>query len=581
MCATCSDSKTCTSCIDGYFLLNNSCIPCDPSCQTCFASGALSCLTCNNDLIFDHSLNLCNKNCSVGFYQDNCTDSLCCKEICGDGVNYTLPCDDGNLINDDGCSSICQIESGYFAIYNKTSGKYVYVMLPLFQATLELPRNSSQVHIVFSSALENTSITLFDSLNLSMSIKGWSSNLTFIDNQIIAVTLDYPSSFKSADFNVRFVDQSTFINENNQTLSTSELTITLPFHDQFTPDAQQIINTTSKALETMQTSLSITVNVFMIANFNMAHLNYILSLLQSLFYLSLIRINYPHNFATILQGGKMFAMSYLPNYFELYLTSDIKETNSIFKDKDISASFFISNGSRVTFFIIIFCLHMLLNVIAWITSISKLKIITSDTYSRHLDTVNGYIIVTLLWASYNMSYANWFMGISTVLTISLVLIKLNKTMKDLTRWDIQEETSLMVFDKYKRNFRAFGLLDIWIEILEGIILVPFEYYPILVIVSFVSISWISIILLIKYKPCKSNNLVVFNQIGLQTLQIICLIWASDDQYNFLNEDDRIMMGWIADAVAGALLISLLAFNLFKIYQKIKDFIIKKRSASSK
>jgi hypothetical protein len=28
-------------------------------------------------------------------------------------VRFSLPCDDGNNINDDGCSSLCQIESGY------------------------------------------------------------------------------------------------------------------------------------------------------------------------------------------------------------------------------------------------------------------------------------------------------------------------------------------------------------------------------------------------------------------------------------------------------------------------------------
>lgn len=56
----------------------------------------------------------------------NCTDSVCqqcvagfalsnnsCAEICGDGRKFVLPCDDGNLINGDGCSSACQIETGY------------------------------------------------------------------------------------------------------------------------------------------------------------------------------------------------------------------------------------------------------------------------------------------------------------------------------------------------------------------------------------------------------------------------------------------------------------------------------------
>ena len=37
-----------------------------------------------------------------------------CVEICGDGFNYGFfQCDDGNVINGDGCSSKCTIESGF------------------------------------------------------------------------------------------------------------------------------------------------------------------------------------------------------------------------------------------------------------------------------------------------------------------------------------------------------------------------------------------------------------------------------------------------------------------------------------
>ena len=37
-----------------------------------------------------------------------------CKEICGDGIDQLYyECDDGNLINGDGCSSTCTIETGY------------------------------------------------------------------------------------------------------------------------------------------------------------------------------------------------------------------------------------------------------------------------------------------------------------------------------------------------------------------------------------------------------------------------------------------------------------------------------------
>ena len=38
-----------------------------------------------------------------------------CKEICGDGITIgdMYECDDGNLINGDGCSSLCKVEKGF------------------------------------------------------------------------------------------------------------------------------------------------------------------------------------------------------------------------------------------------------------------------------------------------------------------------------------------------------------------------------------------------------------------------------------------------------------------------------------
>jgi cysteine-rich repeat protein len=37
-----------------------------------------------------------------------------CSEICGDGKKMGLiPCDDGNTLANDGCSSSCQVDVGY------------------------------------------------------------------------------------------------------------------------------------------------------------------------------------------------------------------------------------------------------------------------------------------------------------------------------------------------------------------------------------------------------------------------------------------------------------------------------------
>lgn len=47
-----------------------------------------------------------------------------CVEICGDGWRIEYPCDDGNIINTDGCSDGCRVEPG-FLCDNSTSQQSV------------------------------------------------------------------------------------------------------------------------------------------------------------------------------------------------------------------------------------------------------------------------------------------------------------------------------------------------------------------------------------------------------------------------------------------------------------------------
>lgn len=43
--------------------------------------------------------------------------------MCGDAKRFTLPCDDGNNVDGDGCSSDCQIEVGYTCVGGSPNSK--------------------------------------------------------------------------------------------------------------------------------------------------------------------------------------------------------------------------------------------------------------------------------------------------------------------------------------------------------------------------------------------------------------------------------------------------------------------------
>jgi cysteine-rich repeat protein len=84
---------------------NNKCIQCPPA---TFKASNTQCALCSSYCASCQSNTTC-QECHLGFQFNGSV----CAEVCGDGKKYILPCDDGNTVNGDGCSSTCLIETGY------------------------------------------------------------------------------------------------------------------------------------------------------------------------------------------------------------------------------------------------------------------------------------------------------------------------------------------------------------------------------------------------------------------------------------------------------------------------------------
>ncbi|EAR92882.2 transmembrane protein, putative (macronuclear) [Tetrahymena thermophila SB210] len=124
LCKSCltSNQQQCLSCISGYFLSNNSCIPCDPSCLTCGTSST-SCLSCFSGYFLNQATNKCIKSsdsCPSGFYQDNISNSCksCqtpCSTCSGPSIFECTKCVNGYYYNQSSiikciqCSQSCQL----------------------------------------------------------------------------------------------------------------------------------------------------------------------------------------------------------------------------------------------------------------------------------------------------------------------------------------------------------------------------------------------------------------------------------------------------------------------------------------
>ena len=99
-CLTCESLAKCAVCENTYDYSDaQTCIKClVTGCINCSSTNASECTTCNN---------------AQGYYRNAGTKQ--CDTQCGDGivVAATEACDDGNLVDYDGCSSTCTIESSF------------------------------------------------------------------------------------------------------------------------------------------------------------------------------------------------------------------------------------------------------------------------------------------------------------------------------------------------------------------------------------------------------------------------------------------------------------------------------------
>lgn len=111
-----NSSRVLTQCVcnSGFYASNNACLQC-PS-ATFYDSQARNCLPCSSYCLTCQSTLLC-VNCSPGFYLTqsvtNGQFTTQCSEVCGDSKRYSSGCDDGNTVGGDGCSNVCQVETGW------------------------------------------------------------------------------------------------------------------------------------------------------------------------------------------------------------------------------------------------------------------------------------------------------------------------------------------------------------------------------------------------------------------------------------------------------------------------------------
>jgi cysteine-rich repeat protein len=136
-------------------------------------NGSVICLSCNVSAGFAATPNSQGKCNCMAKYQFLVST---CVEICGDGylMSKTYECDDGNLIDGDGCSSSCMTEVGYRCENGTTTSpsscRFIGESVTLSLKGIEKSENLNQAIFSFSlwpALLSIGRMDLFESTNFT------------------------------------------------------------------------------------------------------------------------------------------------------------------------------------------------------------------------------------------------------------------------------------------------------------------------------------------------------------------------------------------------------------------------------
>ncbi|CAD8129078.1 unnamed protein product [Paramecium sonneborni] len=128
-----TNKSQCIKCKAGYFLNKNDCVLCSINCLECI-DNAYNCISCKFPQQNNHKCQFCKS----GYYADEINGF--CHNKCGDYIKINEEeCDDGNLIQGDGCDDQCKLEKK-FIFLNGVS------ILPNYPKPLLQSEGTSQVY---------------------------------------------------------------------------------------------------------------------------------------------------------------------------------------------------------------------------------------------------------------------------------------------------------------------------------------------------------------------------------------------------------------------------------------------------
>lgn len=329
------------------------CATCNSTCQNCNGPTAKDCLSCSTGsiLITDNSCETCTV---LNGFHPNCT------EICGKGFRLTtqLSCDDGNTMNNDGCSSECVVEANWTCSGGGLSDPDTCRMTTTPRMTLKVSkRNTGIVRITFDRTMaitdtgDLTGELLINLASIDPTTYTWTAQF-YNNSQGIRLNLHLPIDVLNSRLYVNLLYPTKF-KDIYGNVAENETEIEFPNYYYYNNE----IRSDTEKLERADYGFQGIIAAIMIPLWIAGAVQYMwgfIDYLQIVYLLLFINVNYPLNLDTFFNSFSYMHLLFLPNPFDLYPEDQVagaanrriltEKVPAKFEVHDYTANFLLNTG---------------------------------------------------------------------------------------------------------------------------------------------------------------------------------------------------------------------------------------------
>ncbi|CAD8130567.1 unnamed protein product [Paramecium sonneborni] len=663
-CEFCINSQECLICYEPYIKINNECQ------QACL----VGCKKCINGICYDNCPNgelnidgICYSICGDGIQQQkeqcddgnniqfdgcykceyscpiyckNCFQGICyecqphfllidnkCYDDCGSGIKaYEEECDDGNIIDLDGCTSTCKIELEYkcqeisFSYSDCQYSPSPYMLVKFLNQTY----NKYYLEITFSQAIYfNKSYilsTLFNFSIDSISTSDYSiklqSNQQSVINQILhfqfKVQIKLLTSTNSSIVNLN-------IQLNNQAFNQEDIKLLNPkqsiFLKQFVSMSESDLHKTKQLTQSQQVMIIAQgiCGVIVLISGNFQIFVEILDNLQYQSYLKYINIIYPENLYIFFESTNFISIIPILNYLNInqfysqLLFSDFIESYAKLKFYNLNAHllnnlefFFIQVISTFLFVILLkFICYITFKVIYKIQTQhllvlklrsfkSKLMIISLNwiynffhqiqifIYQFYQDGLIDLLLANawdLLFKAFLQLESSSYLEVISIIQIALCYIILASSAIFIIYFFKQVYSR----KEYQLNYK-YKAVYVLKQFLFCYFLICFQNNQLIQLLMLTTTNMIYLIMLIfvdfNLKKLDKVQFIIL-EISIISFTFSSLFYLEDYSY-LINEENKILLGFSQIYLLISGLLAIFIKQIIMIYQQIKKRCLKKK-----